>query len=305
MAGALRNDVTLGCRILDAEGHSDLIWGHVSARDPAGRGVWIKAAGPGFDEVEPANVTPASRDGAVLKGEGRLHVEYPIDAEVMAARPDVEAVVHTHAPHAVAFAATGRPLHPVSHEATLFVPPELARFTKTSDLIVTAELGQDVAEAIGDRNALMLVNHGIVTVGADVPEAVMTAVLLERACRMQLLALAADGALTWDGRRGGSGQARPLLLARAAARRVGLPGSSGRARGLMRLPYKQWHVTGPLRGPSLSRLSRPSTEPYGLLWGFTAWRACRRPRPLRAALARSLARARCVTSPAPGFLRRS
>jgi L-fuculose-phosphate aldolase len=197
MAGALRNDVSLGCRILDAEGHGDLIWGHVSARDPAGRGVWIKAAGLGFDEVGPANVMLVSRDGAVLKGEGRLHVEYPIHAEVMAARPDVEAVVHTHAPHAVAFAATGRPLHPVSHEATLFVPPELARFTKTSDLIVTAELGQDVAEALGERNAVMLVNHGIVTVGADVPEAVMTAVFLERACRMQLLALAADGALTW------------------------------------------------------------------------------------------------------------
>jgi ribulose-5-phosphate 4-epimerase/fuculose-1-phosphate aldolase len=198
MAGELRNEVSMGCRILDAEGHGDLIWGHVSARDPEDRGIWIKAASLGFDEVGPANVMLVSRDGAVLEGEGRLHLEYPIHAEVMAVRPDVGAVVHTHAPHAVALAATGQPLRPVSHEGTLFVPPDLARFTKTSDLIVTAELGQDVAEALGDRNAVMLVNHGIVTVGSDVPTAVMTAVPLARACRIQLTAMSAGGWATWS-----------------------------------------------------------------------------------------------------------
>jgi len=197
MADDPRNDVSLGCRILDAEGHGDLIWGHVSARDAEDRGIWIKAASLGFDEVGPANVMLVSREGVVLEGEGRLHLEYPIHAEVMAARPDVGAVVHTHAPHAVALAATGQPLRPVSHEGTLFVPPDLARFTKTSDLIVTADLGEDVADALGDRNAVMLVNHGIVTVGADVPTAVLTAVFLERACRIQLLALGAGGSLTW------------------------------------------------------------------------------------------------------------
>ena len=59
----------------------------------------------------------------------------------MRARADVHAVVHTHAPWAVAFASTGQPLRPISHEATLFVPPDVARFTKTGDLITTPELG--------------------------------------------------------------------------------------------------------------------------------------------------------------------
>lgn len=198
MTDDLCTDVALGCRILGAEGHGDLVWGHVSVRDPEGRGVWMKAATLGFDEVGPGNVLLLSRDGAVLEGEGRRHAEYPIHTEVIAARPDVGAVVHTHAPHAVALAATGQALRPVSHEATLFVPPDIARFTKTADLILTGELGRDVVEALGERNALLLVRHGIVTVGPDVPTAVMTAVLLERACRMQLLALAAGGWATWS-----------------------------------------------------------------------------------------------------------
>jgi L-fuculose-phosphate aldolase len=190
--------VALGCRILGAEDQGDLVWGHVSARDPSGHGVWMKAATLGFDEVGAGDVLLVDRDGRVVEGEGRRHAEYPIHTEVMAARPDVGAVVHTHAPAAVAFASLEVPLRPISHEGTLFVPPDIARFTKTGDLILTAELGADVAEALVDRNALLLVNHGIVTVGSDVPTAVMTAVLLGRACRMQLTAMAAGELRRWS-----------------------------------------------------------------------------------------------------------
>jgi L-fuculose-phosphate aldolase len=116
----------------------------------------------------------------------------------MRARDDVGAVVHTHAPWSVAFASTEQPLRPVSHEGTLFVPPEIARFTKTGDLILTAELGADVAAAVGERNAALLVHHGIVTCGVDVVTAVMNAVFLERACRTNLRALAGGGPKTWS-----------------------------------------------------------------------------------------------------------
>ena len=68
-------------------------------------------------------------------------------------------------------------------------------------LVITEKpsMGRDVAAALGDRNALMLVNHGIVTVGPDVATAVMTAVLLPRACRIQLTAMSAGGWATWSG----------------------------------------------------------------------------------------------------------
>lgn len=197
-ADDLRAQVALGCRILGVEDQGDFVWGHVSARDAGGRGIWMKASSWGFDEIGPEQVILVSWDGEILEGDGQRHLEYPIHTELMLARDDVNAVVHTHAPWAVAFAATAQPLRPVSHEGTLFVPPDIARFTKTGDLILTAELGRDLAEAVGGRNAALLVHHGIVTCGADVPTAVLTAVFLERACRTNVRVLAAGGPRTWS-----------------------------------------------------------------------------------------------------------
>jgi L-fuculose-phosphate aldolase len=198
MGRELRELVSLGCRVLGAADQGDLIWGHVSARDPEGRGVWMKASGLGFEEVGPDDVLLVSWDGEVLEGNGRRHAEYPIHTEVMRAREDVGSVIHTHSPAAVAFAAVGVPLRPISHEANLFVPPDVARFTGTADLILTAELGEAVAATLADRNACMLVNHGVVVAARDVPTATVTAYLLDRACRMQLTAMSAGGWATWS-----------------------------------------------------------------------------------------------------------
>jgi ribulose-5-phosphate 4-epimerase/fuculose-1-phosphate aldolase len=194
----LREQVALGCRILGLEDQGDFVWGHVSARDPDGRGIWMKASTYGLEEIGPEQVLLVSWDGEVLEGDGRRHIEYPIHTELMRARPDVDCVVHTHAPWALAFASTHEPLRPISHEPTLFVPPDVARFTKTGDLITTHELGGDVAAAIGDRNAAFMLHHGIVTCGADVVSGVMAAVLLERACRTNLRALAGGGPKSWS-----------------------------------------------------------------------------------------------------------
>lgn len=199
-AGRLRELVATGCRVLAAHGESDLIWGHASVRDPDGRGAWLKAAGWGLEEITRDRVHLVTRDGVVVDGDGQRHAEYPIHTEVLAARPDVGAVVHVHPRHAIALAATGQDLLPVSHEANLFGPDPLPRFTRTTDLIVTADLGRAVTDGLGDRNALFLVNHGVVCVGPDLPTAVVTAVLLERACEQQLLTTAAGGRPTWTGR---------------------------------------------------------------------------------------------------------
>ena len=194
----VQEKVALGCRVLGAADQSDLVWGHLSARDPDGRGVWMKASTWGFEEISPDRVVLVDRDGQVLEGDGRRHIEYPIHTEVMAARPDVGAVVHTHSRSAVAFGATGQPLLPVAHEPTLFVPPDVARFTVTGDLIMTADLGRAVAEVLGARNAALMINHGVVVAAPDVETAVATTVLLDSACRMMLDVLGAGGARHWS-----------------------------------------------------------------------------------------------------------
>jgi L-ribulose-5-phosphate 4-epimerase len=195
---ALREQVALGCRILGANGHDDFIWGHVSARDPGGRGVWMKASTFGFEEITAEHVILVGFDGEVLTGQHPRHVEWPIHTELMRARPDLGSVVHSHPPHSIAIAASGQPLQAVSHAGTMFVPPDVPRFSRTAELILTTALGAELTTALGPRHALFLVNHGIVTTGRDVRDAVIRAVLLEKAAHQQLLVENFGGARRWS-----------------------------------------------------------------------------------------------------------
>lgn len=185
-------------RALGAAGQADLVWGHASVRDPGGRGVWMKAAGWGFEEITPDRVVLVSDGGDVLVGEGRRHIEYPIHTGVMARRSDVGAVVHSHAASAVAFASLDVPVRAISHDGAWFADPDIPRFRQTGSLIRDAELGAAIAEVIGDGPGCLIPHHGLVTVGDGPAEAVMRAVALERACYVQLLAMAAGGPATWS-----------------------------------------------------------------------------------------------------------
>ncbi|MFF0492119.1 class II aldolase/adducin family protein [Nocardia sp. NPDC004068] len=195
---SLRRSVVRASHALASAGLGDMVWGHASVRDPDGRGVWMKASGWGFEEVEADTVVLVSPAGAVLDGTGRRHLEYPIHTEIMARRDDVGAVVHTHAPALAAFASLDRDLLPISHDAVPFTHPQLPRFTETGALVATPELGRSLAHTLGDAHAVLIPNHGAVTAGPDIGTAVMYAVLLERACRTQLLAAAAGGPSIWS-----------------------------------------------------------------------------------------------------------
>ncbi|WP_043453916.1 class II aldolase/adducin family protein [Streptomyces fulvoviolaceus] len=185
-------------RALAAAGLSDMVWGHASLRDSDGCGVWMKAAGWGFEEIDADRVVLVDRGGNVAHGQGKRHIEYPIHTEIMELRPDVGCVVHTHAPALAAFASLDAPLRAISHDATPFTDPQLPRFTDTGALIATQELGQALARTLGDANGCLMPQHGAVTVGPDAATAVMYAVLLERACRTQLMAAAAGGPHVWS-----------------------------------------------------------------------------------------------------------
>jgi L-ribulose-5-phosphate 4-epimerase len=198
MSANVSREVAEASLALAAAGLTDMVWGHAAIRDPGGRGVWMKASGWGFEEVTEERVVLVSPEGEVLSGDGRRHVEYPIHTEIMRARPDVGATVHTHAPALSAFACLDMPVLPVSHDGVLFSDPQVSRFTGTGALIATSELGAALADALGDRRACLMPSHGAVTAGPDVATAVMYAVLLERACRTQLMALSAGDPKVWS-----------------------------------------------------------------------------------------------------------
>ena len=183
-----RAEIVTACRVLEQAGQADMVWGHVSIRDPDGRGVWLKGSNLGFDEVTEEQVILLDWDGEILEGEAGRHVEYPIHTEIMARRSNVNAVVHTHPLYSIAFAATGWPLRALSHEGSHFVPPDIGRFDLTGDLVRTPDLGRALAETLGERLGVLMPHHGITTVGTDVGEAVAAATHLERACQIALLA---------------------------------------------------------------------------------------------------------------------
>ncbi|WP_067479102.1 class II aldolase/adducin family protein [Actinomadura hibisca] len=176
---------------LAAAGQSDLVWGHAAVRDPSGDGVWIKAPGWGFEEVDEERMQLVSFDGEVLRGEGTPHKEVHIHLEILRRHPDLHCSVHTHAEAAVAFAALGVPLLPLSHDGALFGGADVPRFTLTGGLVTDPALGSALAETLGDAPAALMPKHGLVAAGPTAGAAVMHAVLLDRACRVQLTAMAA------------------------------------------------------------------------------------------------------------------
>jgi ribulose-5-phosphate 4-epimerase/fuculose-1-phosphate aldolase len=187
----------IGNRALAAAGQSDMVWGHASVRDPEGQGVWMKSSGWGFEEIDEEKVVLVAPEGKVLHGTGRRHIEYPIHTEIIARRSDVGAVVHSHSDAANAFSALDEPIRPLNHAGSLFSYPDVPRFALTGGLISSQELGQSLADALGAAPACLMPQHGLVAVGKDLPTAVMTAVLLDKACRTQLTAMAAGPLRRW------------------------------------------------------------------------------------------------------------
>jgi ribulose-5-phosphate 4-epimerase/fuculose-1-phosphate aldolase len=192
----LCDQLATACRILASEGHNDTVYGHLSARASSTGRFWLKGAGLGLEEIGPDDFLELDFDGNILSGTQGRHLEYPIHSEIYRCRPDVASVVHTHPMYATVFGAALSELRPLTHEGSFFVPPPIPKFTQTSDLITTAELGAAVAQVLGQHKAVFLVNHGIVVVGHSVEEACVTALLLDKACRAQLMAQAA-GTFTW------------------------------------------------------------------------------------------------------------
>jgi ribulose-5-phosphate 4-epimerase/fuculose-1-phosphate aldolase len=191
---ALKNAMIAAGRILVDEDQGDLIFGHVTARLPSDPGLFLmKPHTIGLEEMTPENIITCNIEGDKVAGTMPRHLEVFIHSEILRVRPDVQAVVHTHAPYAVAFSSLGRPLLPIGHEGSVFCDG-LPVFSETSDLIVDQGRGKAVAKALGEFNVLLLRNHGVVTVGRTVEEATVLALFLEKACKTQLMVESCGGA---------------------------------------------------------------------------------------------------------------
>jgi L-fuculose-phosphate aldolase len=106
-------------------------------------------------------------------------------------RPDVRAIVHTHAPYASALAATGKPLRVIHMDSAMLYG--CAHLPEWPGVPVADDEGRIISGALGEAKTVLLANHGLLSAGASVEEATYLAVFFERAARMQLRAMAAGG----------------------------------------------------------------------------------------------------------------
>ena len=190
--GALKEKVALACRILERAGHGDYNLGHVAAR--AGEVMYMKPAGLGLGEITAEDVLTLDLDGKVLEGRHKSHGEWPIHTAIFRARPEVGGIVHTHPPYVTAYSSLGREPLILNQDGVPFAGG-VAIFDQTPELITTPEMGRSLAERLGNRRAAILKNHGLVTVGETIEEAVYLAVSIEKSLRIQWIA-AAFGART-------------------------------------------------------------------------------------------------------------
>jgi ribulose-5-phosphate 4-epimerase/fuculose-1-phosphate aldolase len=176
-------------RVLEAHGHADGMLGHVSLRDSSGRGFWMKRASVGLDEVNGRDeLLLVGFDGQLLEGSGPIHTEWPIHAAVLMKRRDIESVVHTHAPFASLLSAQDAAIAPLTTEGGYFSDVTIPTFEAPAAHITRLDDAEDMEKCMGAGLALLLRNHGLVTCGNTLAQAVLVALFLERAARQQIRA---------------------------------------------------------------------------------------------------------------------
>jgi ribulose-5-phosphate 4-epimerase/fuculose-1-phosphate aldolase len=187
---ALVDKLVLANRILYRQGVVDG-FGHVSVRHDQSPDHFLLARNMAPGLVRREDIVTFDLDGAALEAAGRrVYLERFIHGEIYRARPDVQAVVHSHSPNVIPFGVTGTPLQPVFHMSgflaegsALFEIRDVAG--DTDMLISNGSLGVALAAALGSRSTVLMRGHGSTVVGASLEQAVYRAFYAEVNARLQ------------------------------------------------------------------------------------------------------------------------
>lgn len=192
----LRCDLAACYRLVAMYGWTDLIFTHISARVPGpGHHFLINPYGMMFDEITASSLIKVDQDGNKLS-ESPLPVNragFVIHSAIHAVREDAQCVIHTHTRAGVAVSAQQGGVLPISQQST-FVLASLAYHDYEGAALHDAEKPR-LQEDLGGANFLMLRNHGLLTVGASIPDAFLAMYIFESACQIQLAAQAGGGEL--------------------------------------------------------------------------------------------------------------
>ena len=179
-------------RLFSKFGFDEGVAGHVTARDPEFTdSFWVNPFGVHFSQVKVSNLIRVDYHSNVV--EGNLPVNcaaFAIHSSVHSARPDAVAAAHTHAIHGRSWSAFGRKLDPITLDVCAFYNDHSV-YSDFNGVAVELEEGARIAKALGDNKAVILQNHGLLTVGDSVDAAAWWYIAFERSCQVQLMTEAA------------------------------------------------------------------------------------------------------------------
>lgn len=196
-----KRELALAYRVFGALRWGSVGDGHISARDPERLDhFWLGRYGVPFHLVTVNDLVLVGPSGRVVEGNGGINpAAYNIHWPVHEARAGIVSAAHTHTPFGTPFSALGVKLQPITQESTAFFDDHEVFDDEEVD-VVSVDGGKRIAEAIGKRKAVVLRNHGLLTVGATIGEAVGWFVLMERCAEAHMKApgarpISAAGAL--------------------------------------------------------------------------------------------------------------
>ena len=188
-----RRDIIAACLWMNSSGLNQGTSGNISVRH--GDSMLISPSGVPYEQLEPEDIVAMTLTGEygsyVASGTNVPSSEWRFHLDIMRARPDVGAIVHTHSLYATVLACARKDIPPVHYMIAAAGGPSIrcSRYATYG----TAELSQAALEALKDRNCCILANHGMIATGPNLAKAQWLAVELETIAKQYYLTLCIGG----------------------------------------------------------------------------------------------------------------
>lgn len=186
-AFSLQQKLALACRLLADEGHARTLAGQITLRADPGDTFWTSNWTTGFAEVSVSNLLRVDSEIRTAEGDGTANPAVRFHLWIYRARPELNCIVHTHAPYCSALSMVGACLA-VSHMDEMTFYEDCAWLDEWPGVPLANQEGELIASALGQKRSILLAHHGLLTTGKTLEEAVYLAVLLEHAAQLQVRA---------------------------------------------------------------------------------------------------------------------
>ncbi|KAH7066411.1 class II aldolase/adducin N-terminal [Paraphoma chrysanthemicola] len=188
--------LALAFRLFAKYGFDEGVAGHITLRDPVeATSFWVNPMGIAWPTLKASDLILVNKEGNVVDG-GKVRLlntaAYMIHHAVHTARPEINAVAHSHSIYGRTFSTSGRPLDITTQDSCAF-HNDLALYTSFRGIVLGADEGVAIAKALGRKKAAVLQNHGLLTCGTTIEETVFWFASLEKCCHVQLMSDAAAG----------------------------------------------------------------------------------------------------------------